>query len=618
MTRAGATRRAAVVASVVWLAASCGSAVEAPPFRLLFPDNRAGSIEALLARVPDPAAGAPMNAAGVPVLVVASHGQVSAHDVSRDRRLWQAEIEATSRPFVTEDAVIFLAGDDVVALALESGRFLWRFPREEQFLGAAATYELAFLVFGAAPGRRASALVAVDMETGAQRWRIEVEREIGAPAVAGDLVLVPWDHLYVSAFAAQSGVEVARMRSLDDRISFVTARREGIFYGGRTLYRLTSRSARGTKRGQTRFELPEPVALPGEPTMGPDAFLPMSPDAARHPAQIFWAPGVSDLADLPLSGELVYSLHRRIVFGIAHADGAVRWATELSEDAIAACATEGGLLLVDAAGALQFIDASDGLVRYRSTVAAPPILSASFDLGILRPHPNVRPESSSARARLVEIATGGDGGLVDVRAFATRLLGRLPGPQASADLVRIIAHAGLPQAIREAAAASLEGRSEGTEALIAALGTHRDWLARTEPGPVAALAAALASVREARAVPALLEHLDDPSTDPETLAAIARALGEIGDHAAQGPLFTFLERYHADDALGFRPPALAEAAQAILRLGGRDARPRLEAIAADPNGLAFVRDATREILAGPDPVPSAPLPAPPAPPPTPP
>ncbi len=229
-------------------------------------------------------------------------------------------------------------------------------------------------------------------------------------------------------------------------------------------------------------------------------------------------------------------------------------------------------------------------------------------MGGLRPPANVEVGARTVRERLLEIALDRDNRLVPARAFAAQVLGADPEPLVTADLVQIIGRRDVHQAVRDAAARGLEGRRHGTEPLLAALEPQCDYLRRTEPGPVAALAGAVASMGERRAVPSLLRHLDDPCSSPETLAAIAKALGDLGDRSALEPLFVFLQRYHADPSLGYRPPALAEAVRAIVKLGARPARARLEEIGADPTALAFVRDSVRETLDAPDEPEPAPAP----------
>jgi hypothetical protein len=164
----------------------------------------------------------------------------------------------------------------------------------------------------------------------------------------------------------------------------------------------------GTKAGQTRRDLPATLELPGEPSWGRDGYVPAVDDAARDGIRIYWTPGVSDIGELPLSGELVYYLYYRYLFGISATDGSVKWGTRLSSDVVAASATLGGLALLDQEGILQFVRAEDGLVDHRSAVVSPPLLSASFDLGGARPPANVESVVRSVRVRLLEIALDRD------------------------------------------------------------------------------------------------------------------------------------------------------------------------------------------------------------------
>ena len=595
--------RAASLVALGLVLGGCGAAIDAPPFRRLYPENRLGAVESVMARIGRPEQGHPTNATSRPLVVVATATTVVAYDVEARRPLWTADVDTRSRPTIAGEVVVVAAERDVVALDARDGHERWRVPVEENFLGAASSAERAFVVFGASRvrdgDRTAGALLCLDLANGEEIWRVDADRLLGAPAVAGDLVFVPWGGSYLSAFATANGGETMRLRSDDDRVTWVEARPEGVFYGSNDgVYRLTFRAAAGTRDGQTRFTLPQPIPLPTPVPTGRDAFS----AAGAQPVdglRLYWQPGTSDLADLPLVSESVYLVTPRAAFGLGHEDGFVRFARILDHPPVAGAATATGLLLVDARGVLVLLPENDGTPQELGTVAPAPVLAASFDLGAFAPAASPSGEPPvPLRTQLQAVAADADATLDDLsfRRWAVDVLATLEDPIATADLVALTSRADLPASIHAAALRGLRNRATGTEPLLEELRKRSDWIAGTEAGPVAALAHALAQAHEVAAVPLLLEHLDDPASDDARLAAVAGALGALGDEAAIEPLFTFLQRYHADPALGYRPDSLREAAHALLLLAGDDTRARLEAIAGDPHALAFIRDVIGEML----------------------
>ncbi len=597
------TTRAAVV--VTWIAlAACGGGGASPVFRTLFPDNREGDVREVLSRIEAQAA-TPDASAG-PLVVAATKSHVLAHDPSAGRTIWKRAHRARSRPIITPRAVLFLENDEVVALDPARGRELWREAVEDNYLGAAGDEERVFVAFGtavaataAATERRAGALLALDAETGDTLWRLESDRQYGTPAVAGDLVLLPWDRQYLSILEAATGKEIARVRLRDDAILFVTNVGGSVYYGSRGLYRLTPRSSTGSQAEST-YLAPPATTLPGDPRAWTDGFVAMQDEALADHIRLYVRPG-GEGETIEVADDVFYFLFFRYVFGLSPEGGDVRWAARLEHESLAATTIDAGLFVVTESGDLVLLDAEKGLVRWRSSMGVSGLVSAAVDVAGFRPRADLQPADTPLREQLLEIANDRDNRLAPARAFAAEQIGKLAGAEATRDLLAIVARRDAPQVIRDAAGQALLGRRAGAADVLEALRVQHDFLEGRAAAPVAPLAAALASIREQRAVPVLLDHLEDPATDREDLPELIAALGEIGDRRAQGPLEDFVVRYHADDALGARPAATKAAADAVVMLGGRPARRTLAEIADDPFTLPDLRDHIRALLEPPQP-----------------
>ncbi|SFP08497.1 Serine/threonine protein kinase [Actinomadura madurae] len=197
-------------------------ATEARPQALQLPDVTVPH------RVPSPPAGAveprwrvrlggngyyasPVLAAGGAVLAGGQDGLVRALDPADGRELWRSgphgRVDRT--PAVHQASVYFsTASGDVWALNTRDGSVRWRV-----VLAPAAGSAPAVAVEGGVlvVGDHNGAVRALDLASGAERWRFRAEDAVeGPPAVLGGLVYVAsWDH-HVYALRADSGEEVWR------------------------------------------------------------------------------------------------------------------------------------------------------------------------------------------------------------------------------------------------------------------------------------------------------------------------------------------------------------------------------------------------------------------------
>ncbi|MBI2895453.1 MAG: PQQ-binding-like beta-propeller repeat protein [Deltaproteobacteria bacterium] len=586
------------------VATGCGGSMAA--FDTQFPDNVRTDLSRVLSQMGRASeVEGPANALGRPILVAAAHGQkkLFAYDLGRGRRMWERDGSVDSRPVIGGRVTIFASGDDVVCLSLENGTEVWRLAREgRSFRGAAIDADTVAVTLGepeagaldtSSAGR--SVVLGVGADDGGVRFRHEVDHMVAAPAVAHGLVFLPWDRQNLSVLDASSGEETARLRSTDDVFAYAMATPSGVYYGSRGVYRLTARSAAGTKRDAAYFE-PHVTGAPGEPTFGPDGYATQAEGRnARERIRFHWSPTLGH-DDVSFAGGAIYFLYFRYVFALGAQDGQLRWVYRHSGDIASLQVTGPGIALADDQGNVVLVDGERGLPRWRTSTGSP-ILAGTFDAAGFWPGATESTEDVGVRRRLLEVIFDADNRLAPARAFAVDLLAKLGDEEVTGDLIEIAGRRSLAQPIRTAAGQKLLDRQMGGTRIVEALGRRYSFLDQTETPPVGLLARAAAAMAVREAVPGLIRHLMSHETEAAALPDVVSAIVTLGDRSAAGSLRDFVIRYHADDVLGDHRSALSLAAAGALRLGGSDEVAAMRKVAEDPFCLPDVATAIRTALA---------------------
>jgi outer membrane protein assembly factor BamB len=125
------------------------------------------------------------------------------------RIAWSVPVEAggpLAGPVIADDALIVPAAAAIVALAPEDGRVLWSWPRTEGPSGPAAVGQ--GLVFHASGGGSATTIVARRLDDGREVWRAPVGSAVtGGPAVDRGAVFVGTGAGLIVALDAETGQE---------------------------------------------------------------------------------------------------------------------------------------------------------------------------------------------------------------------------------------------------------------------------------------------------------------------------------------------------------------------------------------------------------------------------
>ncbi len=534
----------------------CGAAGSQLAFGHRFPDNRPEHIRRVLRALPPPTLPeGPSNPSGSPLLVATTQGAQRAvllFDLREGRVLWRRPLEAMTRPQILGDVVLTSDREHIVAFDLRTGEPLWRTETNGlPLLGGARTAGVLVYVssVGAAGGAtRAGHIVAVDPRTGTERWSFSIQGVLGRPAALGPFFFVPWDRQNLVVLDAITGAERARLLLSDDVLDWTFADSTGVYYGGRSIYRFSERSASGRRARSDHIEIPVPDA-PREPLPFDPGFLPApGTRSARGRIRFYFAPSPPTEEGTPLHplGDRYYLAYFRYVFAFG-TDGTLIWARALPHDVLRAQATATGVLVVPEQGEAVLLAAADGSTRWKAEL---PDTLASAELDAVGIVPGEIVESAPPlREALAAIAADADNRLVPARAFAIQRLARMPEPEITRTLIETYERRAMPRALKRTIAEVLRERKEGTEFLVQALERHFDFLEGSEVPPLELLVPAIEAHRIDAALPQLVAHLRDPATPRLRIPLLARAIARLGGPKGAEALMDVVRLYRADSSL---------------------------------------------------------------------
>jgi hypothetical protein len=595
--------------------AACGQSANPRGFDVDFPSNRASEIrgvaDALAAR---PAEAPP--ATLVTTLLRPERG-FAVFDLPTGRQRFRVQQEIDARPIVVGDLVVSHSGREVIAWDANSGAIRWRkHDHGYPLTGAGGDGSAVAVAMG--PGglnRRAGYLLVVDARDGRTLLEREIPQALGTPTVSAGFAFVPWGGQYLSVFDVGRNVEHTRLHSTDDVYARARVERGAVYFGGRSLYRFEPDAAAGTRDNARMLRVPR-EDLPGNPPLTLDGYEGQLVQRNARERVAVISRMDPDGPRASTTDNLVYSLFHRVVFAVDPRDGAVKWGHLHDADVTGAEAVRGGLVLVDESGHVAMLDAALGHVRWRQRVEARPLQGIlGLPLDFSPPREGAETPQTGADT-LLATAGGTDTRMLPARVFATRALAQMPGADATRALLDVSSRASFPPELRSAAGEALAARTDGIDALVAALDVHYDYVRGTVAPPVGYIAQAIGRARASSGVAPLVRHLNDPETPATDLPFITGALRELGDPTALPALLDFLRLYHADDGVvpqvdGSEPindrsisdqeamvTAMEHCAIALARSGVPSHRQWIQALAVDPNTVDALRPIFQRVLSG--------------------
>ena len=124
---------------------------------------------------------------------------------------------------------------------------------------------------------------------------------------------------------------------------------------------------------------------------------------------------------------------------------------------------------------------------------------------------------------------------------------------------------------------------------IQALKVHPDYVEGRQPKRLEFFARAVAELKATEAVPALVDHLRLPDTDPDAVREIAEAVIALDARGSIDAFKDFLMQYRADPAFAHAALPLTAACDVLLKLGGPAERALLLYVAEEPQTVEPVR-----------------------------
>ena len=608
MTRA--QLRAGVVLASLGVAAGCATEIARGA-------GDAGEVGAALARL-HAGAGAPVNAAGAPMVYLAYRGSsgpaIGAFDMARGSLLWHQPAEPTGRIEVGRSAIVHSMRTPAGGTVLEgrnaaTGDVIWRqeLPGDQRLHGYALDGETCFYVaraFSDTGTHGAGRLVALDARTGTTRWTHTLPPgDVAAPAARGGIVAVPVATQYVILHDADSGAELARILSTEQAATFVRALPEGIFFGSKGVFRASADTAKASHKSDGYAQATLPAFA--RPLYAPDMYRPEQSDySALDRKHVVWRPAADPAGRrMAFRDGLVFVHDFRFFFAIDAANGTLRWAhAEKEADAVAAAHTGAALVFVTADGDVGGLEPATGRVVYRAQIPdATMVRGATFDADGFAGSPGEGAAPELA-ATLSSILWDTDRRFSDeLAAYTVAELGKLPGRSVTADLLKAVQApaALLPVAARRNADDALATRRDdaSAELFVEALKVHSDYADDTRPTSVAAIARATLATKSKPVALALAEHLRRPETDVDTLSLISQSIAAAGAVSALPLLRDFVCMYRGEPAYEGSPNALTAAATALLELGGPAERELLLFIAEEPRTVEPLRRHLKRALA---------------------
>jgi outer membrane protein assembly factor BamB len=580
------------------LLTQCGGT--AGSFSPSYPDNNKNDIQALLERVQK---AKEITVRPFVVGVTPDPSKLYGYDLTSKRVLWQTPVRTSISPVIVGNFIITHEGSDIVGRSIEDGNARFKFDAMNMTLVGADSREqfLALALTKGSENYSESAVIAV--RNNSILWKNEFQGKVGAPAVIGDTVLVPWNHQNLSAIDAASGEEFARIRLADTVVSHVFSYKSKLFAAGdRAFFEITPNLASGLARNSAFFELPE-RNIPGEPPLLPDVYSvnPIQPpDSARNRIQLGWRPSAISVISQTNTGfqdNNIYLLFYRFIVAFDPSTFVVRWIYTHPQDMVGIAVQEGGIFYGDSTGHLGFLSAKKGEKLWETTsgvnsiaiqLRLDPVSQFSSNGESLKPE--------ELRKQLMVAANDPDARLVPVRVLVVGIIASLQDSESTANLIELCDSRETTEQVKKAACDALAKREIGPDQVLTALNRHASFLDGTTAPPVGPLAQAAANLKEKKAVGPLLAHLNDPNTRARDLPQLVDALKKLQDPAAIEPLTDFLKLYHADESDEYLIEALGKSADALVALSGPACIEVLKDVADDSMGSDIVRERARVAL----------------------
>lgn len=508
---------------------------------------------------------------------------------------WTHPASPDTLPSIAGNLVVYSSAGQVTALDAATGTRRWSVDAEGYLLrGAGDDGEHTVLSLGRSGGLRDSLLLSVN-RAGSVSVRIETDKQLGRPAARGGVGFLPWAGQYVSAVDLESGRELGRLLSRE-LTSHALSVGSDLFFGEHGVTHFDEGVRYASTKQNVRTALPDRV-LPGKPRwLQPGGELPAIDTGARARIRLYATPRWVD-GETRFTSDRYAATYFRTVMVFEAQSARLSWVRALESDVIGGSAAESGFVfcMVDGKARRFSGDGGDGGAVDLGSPLRACVVNANTSV-----IPAAAPAGSLA-AQLAAALSDLDPEMAAAQAFLVTELGRIDEPEVAKTLIDLTTSGRIPPDVRVRARELLSQRRSGADFMLASLERQYDFLSGTLPPPVGPLAVALGAMGEKRAAPLLARHLNDPSTESTDVEHAARALVDLATAAELPSLKTFFALYRATADEPELVRAVASVAQALLRVGGTEARSLVERAARDPLTRPEVTRALTPLVASPPP-----------------
>lgn len=481
---------------------------------------------------------------------------------------WRSALAPVQEPLVEGTVVVVPTQAELVALDARSGVVLWRIPSAGQpVFGVDDDGKRTVVTHGRAP-----TVVQVIDRDGTTLMKLEAPHLLGAPAVRGPYVFVPWRDQFVSAFEVATGEEVGRL-VLPRQVSQAVVFGDDLYFGEDALLRFDKEvAAGGPERGVWLTANAE--GLPGTPRWFQRGVrsepLPLRANAF---ARLFALPTGDTL-----ERRVFATSYFRIAMGFDADTRALLWVITLPRPIVGGAAVAGGFVFCSSDGNLVEVASLDGAVRQVATLGgtlrACPV--GAGDHRVINGAGEVLPHHEQLSQAVLLV----DPQMAAAQVFLLQQMGNLTEPSLSETLIRLLSRSHAPPELLHEARTLLATRRTGAEHMLAALKRPYDFLAGRESlPPVGPIAVALSALNEPEAAPLLAAHLNDPVYDPESVRQVALALQTLARREQIPELRRFFTLNHATVDSQPLADAVNASADALLAMGDRESQLLIQAAA---------------------------------------
>lgn len=503
---------------------------------------------------------------------------------------WTANHALDARPIIAGGVVVVSGGKEVAAFDAGTGKKLWARPTGGMpLLGAGDDGNITAISLGRSGG---STLLIVGRD-GTVKRQMETDKAIGAPAVVGGVVFVPWANQYVSAIDGTTGDEIGRA-TLRDKVSRALTIGGTLYFGEMAYVRFDDKIA-GASRGQaSRVGIPT-RELPGTPRLLVPGTEKVPPVAnARDRDRLFGRPD-GEANPLAVDSHRFYASYYRLVFGFDSSRGNLSWVRTHPHELIGGEAVLGGVLLCDEEGKIVVHDAQTGQVSMEKSIGEP-IKSCVVQADTFKaPRPTA--PAPTLGQQITEAVTLRDPTLATGQRLLLRELATLEDESATKTLIDIASDPRSAPVLVTDARAAIATRRNGVSFMLAALGKHYDYLhdVLVSP-PVGPIADALAAMKDAKAAPLITAHLFDPAITDDDVMRAAKALAHIGTEKELPQLKQFFAMYRGTAPSDEVANAVGSIGEAMIRIDPKGGRANVEAAVKDPMTAQAARTLLETLL----------------------